>query len=102
MMKSMLGRLFSSHDAEAFARELAGAILDDLGQAAGKTDPKFRAKADKALARAAGRIAQFKAVHKVNWLQRSRAANAFLWALKDRQCPSAYADELTEWFVLRI
>lgn len=102
MMNCMWSKLFGAGEAEGFARELAGAILDDLGHAAGKPDPKFRAKADRALARAATRIEEFKASHRLNWLQRSRAANAFLWTLKDRQCPSAYADELTEWFVLRV
>ncbi len=95
-------KMFSSRDAEAFARELAAFILDDLGQAVAKPGPKFRDKAAKALERAARRVDQFKATHRLNWFQRSRAANAFLWALKDRQCPEAYANELTEWFVMRV
>jgi hypothetical protein len=98
----MWPKMFSSRDAEAFARELAAFILDDLGQAVGKPDPKFRLKAEKALNRAARRIDQFKATTRLNWFQRSRASNAFLWTLKERECPKEYADELTEWFVMRV
>lgn len=98
----MWPKMFSSRDAQAFGRELAAFILDELGQALAKSDPKFKVKAEKALTRAARRIDQFKTTNKLNWFQRSRAANAFLWALKDRQCPPAYADELTEWFVARL
>ena len=98
----MWSKLLGTREAEAFARELAASLIDDLGDAAGKPGPKFRHKAERALARAATRIDQFKTSHRLNWLQRSRSANAFLWTLKDRQCPSRYADELTEWFVLRV
>jgi hypothetical protein len=93
---------FNSRDAQAFARELAAFLLDDLGHAVAKPGPKFREKAGKSLARAERRIEQFRATNRLNWFQRSRAANAFLWTLKDRQCPPAYADELTEWFTLRV
>ena len=94
--------LFGSREAQAFARELAGFILDELGDAAQAPGPKFKGKAERALKKAARRIDEFKSRHRLNWFQRSRAGNAFLWALKDRGCHEAYANELAEWFVLQV
>ncbi len=94
--------VFDSREVQGFAKELAVQVLADVGNAADQADPKFRRKAEQALKKAARRIDGFKAEHRLNWFQRSRAANAFLWALKDRQCAPAYAEELTEWFVLRL
>lgn len=91
-----------SSDARALAREVSSFILSQLGEANQHTGKKFQVKADKVLARAGQKIAAFRATHSVNWYQRSRAANSFLWALKDGGCPEDYANELTQWFVLRL
>ena len=94
--------MFASADAQAFARGLAAAILDELGDAALRPGPKFKSQAERVLKKAARRIDEFKAGNRLNWFQRSRAANAFLWTLKDRQCVDDYAKELSEWFVMRL
>jgi len=93
---------FNSREAEAFARELAELILLELKGQMHARDAKFAAKAEKTLAKAARRLQDFKSRRKLNFYTKSRLANSFLWALKDAQCPSAYADELTEWLTLRL
>ncbi len=85
-----------------FARTLAADLLQELGEAARRPEAKFRRKTDQALARADRRIAEFRRGRRLNWLQRSRAANAFLWTLRDGGCAPDYASELSEWFMLRL
>lgn len=102
MIPRMWWKLISSKEAQDFARELAGSILDELGAAIQEPEKKFSAKAERALKKAERRITDYKAGHRVNWFQRSRAANVFLWTLKERQCPEPYARTLTEWFVLHV
>lgn len=98
----MWWKAFSSGETQAFARRVAEQILHDLDGARQHTDRQFKVRADKALARAERDIRTFKAQHRVNWFQRARAANAFLWTLRDGGCPPDYADELARWFVLRV
>lgn len=93
---------FNTTDAQAIARELATLILSHLSEASRHSDNKYQGKAGKVLVRAEHRIVDYKKTHTVNWYQRSRAANAFLWTLKDGGCPEDYANELTQWFVLRL
>lgn len=98
----MVLQWFASGPAEAFARELAGFILSELKDALPKRDAKFTARAEKVLNRADTRIRDFKAKTPLNFWQRSRAANTFLWTLKDGGCPEDYATELTRWLTLRM
>lgn len=93
---------FNTTDVQAMGRELAILILSHLSEASRHSGKKYQGKADKVLVRAEHRIVDYKKSHTVNWYQRSRAANAFLWALKDGGCPEDYANELTQWFVLRL
>lgn len=93
---------FNSSEAEAMAHELATLILGHLSAASRQSGKKFHAKADKILVRVEKRIAQYKTSHSINWYQRSRASNNFLWTLKDGGCSDDYANELTRWFVLRL
>jgi hypothetical protein len=99
--KALTGGL-ASKDGEVFAKELAAALVAQLGDASERSGRKFQARSGKALAQAERRIAGFKAEHRLNWLQRSRCSNAFLWALKDAGCPESYAQELTQWFVTQL
>jgi hypothetical protein len=85
-----------------FAAELAAFILKDLNSRQAGKEGKFMQKAQKVLVKSAIRVQAFKAQHPLNFYQRSRLANAFLWALKDGGCPTEYADELTEWLTLRL
>lgn len=93
---------FDNSEAISFAKELAGFITSELTGQLATRDQKFKVKAEKTLARAARRLQDFKAAHQLNFLAKSRLANAFLWALKDSGCPDDYADELTEWLTVRL
>ena len=93
---------FNTAEAQALAQEAANLILGQLSLASQHSDKKFHAKADRVLRRVEQRIAQHKKTYKINWYQRSRASNTFLWALKDGGCAEDYANELTQWFVLRL
>lgn len=87
---------------QAFAERLAGELLAELGDASEHASKKFQAKAGKVLQRAERGIEQFLREHRLNWYLRSRSSNAFLWALKDRGCNDAYAEQLTQWFLNRL
>jgi hypothetical protein len=87
---------------KAFARDLANFIASELAGQMTARDAKFKAKAEKTMVKAARRLQDFKASHRLNFYTRSILANNFLWALKDAGCPPAYADELTEWLTLRL
>ena len=92
---------FDSSEARSFAKELATFITSELsGKLASRE--QFKAKAGKTLVQAARRLQDFQATHRLNFLTRSRLANAFLWALKDSGCPEDYANELTEWLTIRL
>ena len=93
---------FDSKEAQAFARALAVQLHAELKVHMQAGDTKFAAKAEKALNKAARQVQDFKSRHPLNVYTKSRLANAFLWTLKDAQCPSAYADQLTEWLTLRL
>lgn len=93
---------FSTRESLAFAKELAGFCMGELAGRIDARDAKFRAKAEKTLAKAARQLQDFKARQPLNFYSRARLANAFLWALKDAGCPDAYADELTEWLAMRL
>jgi len=92
-------KFLSSKEAEAFAREIALLILTDLSKSSAKSGKGFSAAAEKAMRKAAHQIERFASKQRLNWYQRSKAANAFLWALKEGGCSKDYADRLTEWFV---
>lgn len=93
---------FDSKEADAFARELAQYILAELAAGMDARDAKFKAKAEKTLTRAAGRVEEFRRRSSLNVFTRSKLANRFLWTLKDAGCPPAYATELTEWLTFRL
>lgn len=95
----MILKWFDTAEVVRFGNDLAAFMLGELAVSARKRDSKFAAKAQKVMVRAAGRVQQFKAGlgRPMNFYQKSKLANAFLWALKDGGCPADYADELTEW-----
>lgn len=98
----MILKWFDAGAAARFGTELAMLVMDDLSGSVQKRDAKFAAKAEKALVKAARRTEQFKSRERLNFYKKSKLANAFLWTLKDRGCPEAYADELTKWLTLRL
>jgi hypothetical protein len=93
---------FRTGDSKAFANDLAKFIVSELAGQMSARDAKFKTKAEKTLVKAARRLQDFKAIHRLNFYTRSILANTFLWALKDAGCPPAFADELTEWLTLRL
>lgn len=98
----MIFKALSAKEAEHFARDLSAELMAQLGNAADFGNKKFQAKAGRALLQAERRIESFRREHALNWFQRSKAGNAFLWSLKDAGCPETYAQELTQWFVGKI
>jgi len=86
----------------AFGRELATFIMKDLSHSLQKRDAKFTAKAEKVLANAARKVADFKARESLNFYKKSKLANEFLWTLKEAGCPHDYTNELTRWLTVRL
>ena len=85
-----------------FATELAAFILKELNSRHAEKEGKFMQKAQKVLVKAAIQVQAFKAQHRLNFYQKAKLLNAFLWALKEGGCPEGYADEITEWLTLRL
>lgn len=59
-------KALSAGDGEAFARQLASVVLDDLGNASDHGSRKFQTKAGKVLQKAEREIDAFKAGHTLN------------------------------------
>lgn len=95
-------KFLRSAEAEAFAKSLAGEIAKQLDLAAAQGSRKFETRAAKSLGQSERKIVEFKSRLSLNWVQRSRTANAFLWTLKETGCPDEYARQLTEWFVMQL
>ena len=95
-------RWFDATEADRFAKELALFVMQELSGVASQKDAKYRARLEKTLSRAAGKVHEFKAAHPLNVYKKSRLANTFLWSLKDRGCADAVASELTDWLTLRL
>jgi hypothetical protein len=93
---------FKTREAREFGAALAQFIVQEMPADARTREGKFARKASKTLQKAARQLIDFKATHKLNPYQRAKLANAFLWGLRDANCPVAYADELTEWLTLRL
>jgi hypothetical protein len=93
---------FNTKEVREFGHSLAQFMMDEIPADARVKDTKFAAKAAKTMQKAARRLQDFKASHELNPYKRAKLANAFLWGLRDAQCPTAYADELTEWLTLRL
>ena len=98
----MFFQWFNSAPAVAFGKELAGFLLGQLQSSAGRRDSKFQARAEKVLLQADRRVRDFKGARSLNFWQRSKLSNSFLWTLKDGGCPDDYAAELTRWLTVRL
>jgi hypothetical protein len=98
----MMLKWLDASAAARFGEELATFVLDELSGSLQKRDARFAVKAEKVLVKAARRTDQFKSRESLNFYKKSKLANAFLWKLKERGCPPAYADELTKWLTLRL
>ena len=98
----MIFSWFDTKEVRRFGQGLAQFMMAEIPSDARVKDAKFAAKTGKVMQKAARRLQDFKATHKLNPYKRAKLANAFLWGLRDAQCPAAYADELTEWLTLRL
>lgn len=98
----MILKWFDTAEVVRFGKELAAFMLAELAVSARKRDAKFAAKAEKVIVRAARRVQEFQTAlgRPLNFYQKSKLANTFLWSLKDGGCPADYADELTEWLTM--
>ncbi len=92
----------STTSAERFGKELAEFILAEASGSLGKTDAKFAGKITKVLVHADRRVYEFKQRETLNFYQRAKLSNAFLWTLKDRGAAQEFADKLTEWLAMRL
>lgn len=93
---------FDVREATDFAREQADFLLRELTGISGKRDAVFARKAEDALVKVDARVKAFRTTHSLNFYQRARLANVFLWTLRDGGCPAEYAEELTQWLTLRL
>lgn len=93
---------FDGREAEAFGRQLAKFIVDELKGEMNAKDQRYKNQAEKVLAKAARQLKDFRTGHSLNFYKKSRLANAFLWTLKDEKFPSEYADQMTEWLTVRL
>jgi hypothetical protein len=93
---------FDTREVRRFGAGLAEFIMNEMPADARVKEAKFATKAGKTLKKAAIQLQNFKATHRLNSYKRAKLANAFLWGLKDAKCSPAYADELTEWLMLRL
>lgn len=95
-------KFFDAGEAKSFGHDLASFVITELDRGKDAKDSRYKVKAEKALAKAARRVQDFRAVHRLNFYQKSRLVNSFLWTLKDGGCAPDFADELTEWLTLRL
>jgi hypothetical protein len=94
---------FDSSEAEAFGRELATYFVEELrGENLESLRGKAKTRAEKVMTRANTRIQTFRASHRLNFLQKSKLANTFLWSLKDGGLPEEVANQLTDWLTPRL
>ena len=93
---------FSSGESVRFGNDLATFVLSELAATTTKDEAKFAAKAERVLLKADQRLQEFKARERMNVYKKAKLANAFLWTLKDRNCPNEYASQLTDWLSTRL
>ncbi len=76
--------------------------MKELSRSVHNRDKKFVDKAAKVMVKAARKVDEFKKGAALNFYKKSKLANAFLWGLKEAECPHDYADELTRWLTVRL
>jgi hypothetical protein len=94
---------FRASEAEAFGKELAAFMVSELeGKLTASLDAKGKKKAEKAMVKADRKVQDFRARHRLNFYKKSKAANTFLWELKEAGWPPEVANQMTEWLTLRL
>jgi hypothetical protein len=93
---------FSAAESERFGKELAEFVYTDIASSTVRDEAKFAARTEKTLLRAEQKLTEFKARERLNVFKKAKLANAFLWTLRDRGCPTEHADKLTEWLSTRM
>jgi len=93
---------FSTTESARFGKELAAFLLSEFMTSSTKDEAKFAARAERALARADQRLQEFKARERLNVYKKAKLANAFLWTLRDKNCPPEHANRLTDWLSTRM
>jgi hypothetical protein len=94
---------FRASEAEAFGKELAAFLVAELeGKLSSSLDAKGKKKAEKTMVRADRKVQDFRAAHRLNFYKKSKAANAFLWKLKEAGWPPEVANQMTDWLTMRL
>lgn len=93
---------FRAGEAEAFGKELATFLMAELQGDMKPLSAKATKKAEKVMARAARKVDDFRAAHRPNAYQKAKAANAFLWQMKEGGWPVEVANQLTDWLTMRL
>ncbi|HVE54374.1 MAG TPA: hypothetical protein VNB23_13415 [Ramlibacter sp.] len=93
---------FRAGEAQAFGRELAGFLVQELRGNLDALNPKGRKKAEKTMVKADRKVQDFRARHRLNVFQKSKLANTFLWTLKEAGWSEQYANQMTDWLTMRL
>lgn len=93
---------FDTREARAFGQELAAFLVAELRGDLKPLDNKQTRKAEKTMVRAAGKVQDFRARHRLNVYKKSKLANTFLWALKEAGWPPEVANQMTDWLTMRL
>ena len=92
---------FDASAAQSFGVSLARFFMErvPLNDLNGKN--KSVAKRQEVLNKLTQQVTKFKLEHKLNVYKKAKLGNAFKWTLRDAGYDSAFADELTNWLMLR-
>jgi len=93
---------FSAREAQAFGKELAAFLVGELRADLKPLNAKQTKKAEKAMVKAARKVEDFRAGHRLNFYKKSKLANTFLWELKESGWPPEVANQMTDWLTMRL
>jgi hypothetical protein len=93
---------FRAAEAQAFGKELAAFMVSELRGDLKPLDTKQAKKAEKTMVKAARKVDDFRARHRLNVYKKSKLANSFLWELKEAGWPPEVANQMTDWLTMRL
>jgi hypothetical protein len=92
---------FDAGQAKAFGVSLAEFFIKRVPLDSAIGEKAFAEKTDKVLEKMQLQVMRFRNENRLNPYKKAQLGNAFKWALRDAGYPSAYADKLTKWLMLR-
>ncbi len=93
---------FDATEAKRFGASLAVFYIAQMPADQKVSEKKFAAKTESTMRSMAGKVANFKAAHRLNGYKKAQLGNTFKWALRDAGYDAAYIDKLTDWLVTRL